>query len=273
MEIPTADELRFKARSLNRALFNPTTLRRRRFDGFIASMQHSGTHWLKYMLGLTLARLYELPPPAYISDNSIVGHPKSPPLYGQIPRIVTTHSIPHYLLRSRTLFRFLHFPRYLILVRDIRDGLVAYYEKHKGEFNVDFSTYLRGDVRGRAYRYDIWLRIRFLNGWGAVVERHPERTAVLKFEDLKADTRGELARVCDYFGIEGVSPDLLDEVVAGASKEEMAKRPDPQWTGAKLKTVRMDARPSEEWYSEEDRRFVAELLRRNLKYTFGYRYW
>ncbi len=272
MVIPTADELRFRARSLNRALFNPPTLRHRRFDGYIASMQQSGTHWLKYMLGLTLAKLYDLPPPAYISDDSIVGHPKSPPLYAQIPQIVTTHSIPHILLRSRTLFRLLHFPRYLILVRDIHDGLAAYYEKWKGEYGVDFSTYLRGDVRGKTYTYDIWERIRFLNVWGPVVARHPERTAVLKFEELKADPRGELARVCDYFDIKGVTPDLLDEVIAGASKEEMAKRPDPKWTGANLRVVRMDSRPAEEWYTEEDRRFVAELCRRNLKYTFGYRY-
>ncbi len=270
MRIRTSDELRFRARSLNRALLNPATLRHRRFDGFIASMQHSGTHWLKYMLGLTLAKLYDLPPPAYISDDSIVGHSKSPPLYTQIPQIVATHSIPHISLRSRTLFRILHFPRYLILVRDIRDGLVAHYEKHKGDFDVEFSTYLRGDVRGKKYRYDIWLRIRFLNGWGPVIERHPERTAVLKYEDLKADTRGELARVCDYFNLKGVSPDLLDEVIATSSKEEMAKRPDPK---VNFRMVRMDSRPSDEWYTEDDRRFVAELCRRNLKYTFGYQYW
>ena len=270
MEIRTSDELRLRARSLNRALFNPTTLRHRRFDGFIASLPHSGSHWLKYMLGLTLAKLHDLPPPPYLADNSIVGHPKSRPFYAQIPQIVTTHSIPHYLLRSRTLFRFLHFPSYLILVRDIRDGLVAYYEKHKDEFNVDFSTYLRGDVRGKKYRNDIWSRIRFLNGWGAVIARHPERTAVLKYEGLLADTRGELARVCDYFDIKGVSPDLLDEVIAAASKEEMAKRPNPK---VNLRVVRMDSRPSEEWYSDEDRRFVSELCRRNLKYTFGYQYW
>ncbi len=272
MVIPTSDELRFRARSLNRGLFNAPTVRLRHYcEGIMVCMHQSGTRWLKYMLGLTLAKLYDLPPPAHLGDKSIVGTPKSP-IYPQIPQFVYTHSIPHYLFRSRTPFRFLHFPKYLILVRDIRDVLVAYYERHKGEHNIDFSTYLRGDVRGKKYYNDIWWCIRFLNGWGPVVERHPERTAVLKFEDLKADPRGELARVCDYFDIKDVSPDLLDEVIAGASKEEMAKRPDPQWTGAKLKVVRMDSRPSEEWYTEEDRRFVAELCRRNLKYTFGYRY-
>ena len=266
----TSDEWRLRARSLNHGLFNPTTLRRRHFDGFIASMQQSGSHWLKYMLGLTLARLYDLPPPSHIQDDSVVGHLKSPPLYPQIPQIVHSHSIPHYLLRSRTLFRLLHFPKHLILVRDIRDGLVAYYEKWNTRFNVDFSTFLRGDARGKKYRYDIWLRIRFLNGWGAVIARHPEHTAVLKYEDLVADTPGQLARVCDHFNIAGVTPELLDEVVALASKEEMAKRPNPK---VKRTVVRIDSRPADEWYSDADRLFVAEVLRRNLKYTFGYKYW
>ena len=270
MIIRPSDELRFRARSLNRGLFNTTTLRRRHFDGFIASMQHSGTHWIKYMLGLTLAKLYDLPPPAHIKDNSIVGHPKDPPIHPQCPRIVESHSIPHYLLRSRSLTRVLRCPRYLVLVRDIRDGLVANYEKRKRDYEIDFSTYLRGDVRGKKFGRDIWLRIRFMNGWGAVVERQPEHAAVLKYEDLMADTRGQLARVCDHFRIEGITSGLLDEVVADSSKPEMAKLENPK---RRRKVVRMDSRPSEEWYSEEDRHFLAELCRRNLRHTFGYRYW
>lgn len=266
----TPDEWRLRARSLNRGLFNPATLRRRHFDGFIACMQHSGTHWVKYMLGLTLAKLHDLPPPAHIEDNSIVGHIKSPPLYPHIPQIVHAHSAPHYLLRSRTLFRLLHFPRHLVLVRDMRDALVAHYEKRKSGYAFDFSTYLRGDVRGKKYKHDIWMRIRFLNAWGAVVERHPERVAVLKYEDLVADTRGQLARVCDHFNIEGVTPGLLDEVIAASSKTEMAKLPSPK---KKSIVVRTNARPSNESYNDADRRFVAEICRRNLKYTFGYKYW
>ena len=270
MMVQTSDEWRLEARSLNRGLFNPTTLRRWQFDGCVASMQQSGSHWLKYMLGLTLARLHDLPPPAHIQDDAIVGHPKSPPIYRHIPQIVHSHSIPHYFLRSRTLSRLLRFPRHVVLVRDIRDGLVAYYEKWSDRFGVDFSTFLRGDVRGAKYRYDIWFRIRFLNGWGAVVERHRGHTVVLRYEDLRADTRSQLARVCDHFGIGGVTPDLLDDVVAAASKEEMAKRPNPN---VSLTVVRMDKRPADDWYSDADRRFIAEVCRRNLKHTFGYKYW
>ncbi len=266
----TTDEWRLRARSLNRGLFNPTTLRRRHFDGFIASMHQSGTHWIKYMLGLTLARLYDLPPPTLLQADSIVGHPKSPPLYPQIPQIVHSHSAPHYLLRSRTLFRLLHFPRYLILVRDIRDALVDHYEKFRSIYNVDFSTYLRGDVHGKRYNDDIWVRIRFLNGWGAVAQRNPEDVAVLKYEDLITDTAGQLARVCDHFNIKGVTSELLGDVAAAATKTEMAKLPNPK---ENLIVVRMDPRPCDEWYSEADRRFVAEVCRRNLKYTFGYQCW
>ena len=154
-------------------------------------------------------------------------------------------------------------------MRDIRDALVSYYEKRKDKFNVDFSTYLRGDIRDKKYGYDIWVRIRFLNGWGPIAARQPERVAVLKYEDLLADTRNQLARVCDHFNIEGVTPALLDEVIVAASKAEMAKRPKPK---AKKIVVRMDARPSKEWYSDEDHHFVADVCRLHLKYTFGYPY-
>ncbi len=50
----------------------------------------------------------------------------------------------------------------------------------------------------------------------------------------------------------------------------MAKLPNPKENRT---VVRMDPRPADEWYSDADRGFVAEVLRRNLKYTFGYKYW
>ena len=266
MLVRRSDELRLRARSLYLGLLKPPVLRRRHFDGVLATMPQSGTTWTMYLLSLTLAKLYDLPLPSYIQDGSILRSP----VHSQIPRIFHTFRVPHYLLRSRTLFRLLHFPKHLILVRDLRDALVSNYEKRKDEYGVDFSSYLRGDARGKLYRHDIWMRIQFLNGWGAVAERHPKHAAVLKYEDLKADTRGRLAWVCDHFNIKGVTPDLIADVAAAASKAEMEKRLKP----GKTKTpVRMDPRPAEEWYTDEDRRFMAELCRRNLKYTFGYRYW
>ncbi len=267
MLIRPSGPLSLAAYNLERGLVSLRPLRHRHFDAVIISMPQSGTHWIRYMLSLILARLYDLPPPSRIKDRSIVGSPK----FRQIPRILQTHRPPHYMFRSCTLSRWLHLPRRLVLVRDIRDSLVSQYEKYESEYNVDFSTFLHGGLRGKKFAYyNVWTRIQFLNGWGAVVARNAEEVAVLKYEDLVADPHGRLARVCDHFNIEGVTPDVLDEVVAAASKAEMAKLPNPK---GKSIVVRTDPRPSDEWYGDADRRFVAEVLRRNLKYTFGYRYW
>ena len=76
---------------------------------------------------------------------------------------------------------------------------------------------------------------------------------------------GRLARACGCSSIKGVSPDPLDEVIAGASPEEMANRPEPQRTGANSKVVGMTPWPSDEGWGGADRRFAAALCRRNLK--------
>ena len=266
MLLGTSDRIRYHARTVERGLLTLRTVGHLWYDGVFVTMQQSGTHWTRYMISLILARLHDLPPPAYIHDRSIFGKP----IYRDIPRIVDTSMYPNYFLRSRALFRLLAVPKHVILVRNLRDALVSHFERRKDDFNVDFSTYLRGDIRRRIWRTDIWTRIRFLNAWGPVVERQPEHVAVLKYEDLKADTRGQLARVCDHFNIAGVTPNLLDEVIAASSKAELAKLPDPR----RIKTpVRLNPRPTDEWYSDDDRRFFAEACRRYLKYTFGYRYW
>ncbi|MEE8226974.1 MAG: sulfotransferase domain-containing protein [Kiloniellales bacterium] len=267
MLLRTSDRIRLNAPGVERGLLSLRTVRHLLwYDGVLVTMRQSGTHWIRYMVGLVLAKLYDLPSPTYIDDRGIFGKP----VYRHIPRIADTSMLPNYFLRSRTLFRLLHVPNHVVLVRDLRDVLVSNYEKRRDEINVDFSTYLRGDVRGDKYRTDIWTRIRFLNAWGPVVERQPEHVAVLKYEDLKADTRGQLARVCDHFNIGGVTPDLLDEVVAAASKAEMAKlqRPENKW-----KAVRVDPRPAAEWYTDVDRRFFTEVCQRYLKHKFGYQYW
>ncbi len=129
MVVRISDELRLRARSLNRGLFIAKALRRRRSDCFIASMRQSGIHLVRYMLGLALAKRYNLPPPSHIKNTSIIGRPKSPAIHTQIPQITSCHDYPHYLLRSRTLLRLLDYPKTLFLVRDIRAALVSHYEK------------------------------------------------------------------------------------------------------------------------------------------------
>ena len=168
--------------------------------------------------------------------------------------------------------RRLALPQSVILVRDIRVVLVSLYEKWHGEDDLDFSTFLRGDLsRRQTYVCDIWELMHFLNYWGPVVERFPERCIAVRYEDLRDDPAGQLDRVCRHLGIDGTSPKLLEEVIAQASKEEMAKRPDPE-ENRHWNVVREDDRPVLDWYEESDRHFLEETLGRHLNYTFGYHY-
>ena len=83
-------------------------------------------------------------------------------------------------------------PKYLVLVRDLRASLASNYVKWRQRYAVDFSTYVRGDVRGRAYNSDLWWTLRFLNAWGDAAARAPHNVMVLRYEDLQAATATEL---------------------------------------------------------------------------------
>lgn len=102
-----------------------------------------------------------------------------------------------------------------------------------------------------------------------MVAGDPAHTAVLHYEDLLAGTAGELAWVCEFFGIDGVTPDLLATVVADATKEKMAERPNP---AIARPAVRLDSRAASAWYDDADQLFIARLCRRHLQFDFGYDY-
>jgi len=265
----TADELRFRLKCVNRGLFNPTVVRRRAFEGHVTSPKQSGTHWVKYLLSLVLAELYDLPEPEHIRSNAIVGHPKAPPRYPGIPRIVTSHNHAHYLMRAPWAFRLLKLPRFVVLVRDVRAILVSNYEKWNGDYRVDFATYLRGDVRGKAFVTDIWEIMRFFNSWGPVAAAHTDAVIIQRYEDILADPEAAFARICRHLGIAGATDAVLARAIARSSREEMAKRPDPSEDHAD-KVVNVAARDPESRFDAEARAFLRETCRRNLHYDFGY---
>ena len=61
-------------------------------------MHQSGTHWLKFMLANALSYQYGSPPPAYNHANDIIGGPRDAIVYPQLPRLISSHSMPHPLL-------------------------------------------------------------------------------------------------------------------------------------------------------------------------------
>ncbi|AKJ64453.1 sulfotransferase domain-containing protein [Kiritimatiella glycovorans] len=256
----------FRMRCLNHRWFNTTMVRRRKFDGHILSMQQSGTHWLRYMLSLCMAEVYEKPAPETIQDMDFIGRPKQPPKYSGLPRIVSSHSLPHGLMFMRPVRDRLEFPRYLILVRDPQHALVSHYEKWKARYGVDFSSFLRGDVRDKLYFNDIWRQLEFLNGWGRVVCDPFFTTMTLKYENMKRDPEAALKAACEYFGIPA-GEEVVSAAVHRSTKSEMAERSRPR---NREQVIRNDRRDPMEWFTEQDRKWWNAVCRELLDWDAGY---
>jgi hypothetical protein len=253
---------------LRRALGNFSLLQHRHCDGHIASMHQSGTHWLKFMLASALARHYGVPGPKYNHANDLIGGPHDLPQYPHLPRLLSAHSIPHPLLALRATHALWGLPRYCVLVRDIRASLVSNYEKWRLRYDCPFGEFLRGDPAGRRYNSDLWWCFRFLSAWDAVRRAAPERVLVLRYEDLSRDASACLSALAGHFELPLTSDDIAAGVAAG-SKDAMAAREDP----ARPKgAVNPGARPVDDYFGPEDRRWFSARCARYLASTWGYDY-
>ena len=219
----------FRWHCLRRDISNFALLKHRHFDGFLITMQHSGTHWLKFMMSTALALELDLPPPRFVhndSSNDFIGHPRHPRLHPSAPRLASTHSVPHALFDSRLVRLGLALPPYVVLVRDLRAALVSNYEKWKERYGVSFKEYLRGDPRGRRYIFDLWGGLHFLNRWARVGRRFPAATLEIRYEDLQAQPAVLLGHIFSHFGL-SIASAHIDAAVAAGTKQNMAAKLDP----------------------------------------------
>ena len=268
MTISSPQVLGFYFHAWRRDLGNFALLSQRHCVGQIASMHQSGTHWLKFMLANALSYQYGTPPPTYNHANDIIGGPRDPIIYAALPRLISSHSLPHPVLRLAAIQKLLGLPQYVVLVRDLRASLASNYVKWRARYGVDFSTYLRGDVAGRRYNSDIWWSLRFMNAWGAAAARAPHRITVLRYEDLQCDPSGELQRVAAHLGLE-LSAAAIAHGLAQADKSTMAQRDDPARPPGAVRVSGDEQLPR---YSASDQTFVSAVCKRCLSHNFGYDY-
>lgn len=260
----------FLYHSLRRDISNFSLLKHRHFDGFMVSMHQSGTHWLKHILASALSHKHGLPAPRYSHANEFIGGIREKREYPELPHIVSTHSIPHILLRGRRIRNKMKFPPYLVLVRDIRASLVSNYEKWKAHYSCGFSEYLRGDVSGHRFDSDIWWCIRFCNAWGVIAEKFPQHTMVLRYEALRTDTLSELVRINRFWSL-GLSEKDLEYGIAESSKEKMAEKKDPA-TPLGLTVVREDSVADDQYFDPANEAFFRQICEQFLRYGFNYDY-
>ncbi len=260
----------FALHSLNRDLTNLALIKHRDWDGYLVTGQHSGTHWIKWMLSWAMAHQYGLEPPKFYNNNSsnaVIGHPKHRLSFEGVPRIASSHSIPAYPVQWDWVRRLAPLPVYAVVVRDIRDVLVSNYEKWKARYAVPFETYVEGDPTSKRYICDVWWYIRFNNRWGEVAARYPDETHILKYEDFRADPATALDTLARRLGL-ALTPEAIAAGVAAGRKDVMLAHSDPNAPG---EAVRPDGKGDTVWTEATTAR-LRQILREHLRHDFGYDY-
>ncbi|HYD17511.1 MAG TPA: sulfotransferase domain-containing protein [Patescibacteria group bacterium] len=264
----TSDNIKFKLHCLNRNLFAMSMLKYRDFQGYLVTGQHSGTHWVKWMLSHALAHRYDVPPPKFFNNASaassdLIGHPKLPRKYPNLPRIASSHSIPPYALGLNILKT----PPYALVVRDVRKVLVSHYEKWKHKYTMPFSEYVAGDPRGDRYYCDVYWYIRFMNRWGDVAQALPQKVMVQRYEDFQSDRVAGLRKISDHFGL-ALPEESLQAGAAAGAKEFMSAHHDP---AVEPRALRPDGQ-GDTAFTAEDTALLLSILDKHLKHDFGYNF-
>ena len=234
----------------------------RHVDGFMISAKNSGTHWLRYMLSHALATQYGVEPPRRSTGphaDLIIGPAKQKPRYPHIPRLALSHTIPSRIFSWRAAQALFGFPPTVVLIRDVRKSLESVYVKwllDKPEARrPDFASYVAGDPWQRHPPASTWWYVQFLNHWGDVATALPERTFILRYEDMAKAPGDAVAAVARHFGIR-LTPEAIAAAEAASTREAMRESADPH--------------DRQQVVSDEDRQILRRILTRHLRYDFGY---
>ena len=232
-------------------------------------MRSAGSHWLQWMLLQAMHETYDLPLPEHVNDQSIIGTVSDFPAHRDGPRLIRTHNempVSFYAITHKMM----RFPKYIILIRDVRHSLVSYYEKAPdSERDASFSEFLRGKDGIFKADHVLFRHIRFLNSWAKVRKITPDRCLVVKYEDLRSGTVNELERVWRFLELKEPAEGLFDRAVAESTKDKMSAK---ETIGQTRPAVRKSSRNPLDWYSEADEAYVRQACQRFLIDSYGYDY-
>jgi len=190
----------------------------------VISFPKSGRTWLQVMLGEYITRRYGLEVKNVMALKEYTKH-----LEG-VPWIRFAHDerpqwkMPGQLKQDKSEYRD---QRVVLLVRDPRDILVSlYFEKTKRvparrndrpEFKGSINEFVYYELGG------IDSIITFFNNW-ANSRDIPRDFKIVKYEDLRRDTRSTLIDMLSYLGLEPVNEHILEKVLELGDINKMRAR-------------------------------------------------
>lgn len=182
-------------------------------DGVIASFGKSGRTWLRVLLWRYFAKKN-----GFASD-SISSFDEFRHKYANVPVLFFTHDnyLKDYLGHDRKAEIYRNLP-VVLLVRDPRDTAVSQFFQWKHRMVARkkvINGYPLGDVSVHDFmageEAGIPKIISFMNDWAEEIGKMP-KLLVVKYEDLRADTKGELRRILAFFGQHPTDAELEDAV-------------------------------------------------------------
>lgn len=252
--------------------------RRHRADVHIISYPKCGRTWLVVLLSKALELHYGI---RLRKPLRLRGYARP---WRNIPYILQHHDGgPEFLLPEELEQDKSHYAgkKVVFMVRDPRDVLVSsYFQKTRRNANYegqmeDYVRERRGSIETLVEFYNIWARNRDV----------PQDFLLLTYEDLHADTAGQLRRVLEFLGITGVSDDTIREAVEYGRFDNMRQLEATNAMGTSALSAR-DAADTEsyktrkgevggyrEYLDGEDLRTVEQTIMERLDPWFdGYRY-
>jgi hypothetical protein len=195
-------------------------------DLLVVSYTKSGRTWLRVLLSNMLARCYGL------DDKELLNGDNLHRMDARAPKVffAADTRLPYPELGPARVTVQPH-QRVLFLVRDPRDVAVSFHFHIKHRANQRELRRKRISPAVREFDLDrfvvdpsfgIMRVIGYLNRWVEQRAALPH-AEVLRYEDLRADTAKELARVATFIGLD-VDPPLINAVVDFADFESLKKK-------------------------------------------------
>jgi hypothetical protein len=254
-------------------------------DILIVSYTKSGRTWLRVLLSKLLSEMHALSDRELIDGDNF--HRQQP----LIPKIFFAPDTRYpYPELGEAQARVAAQQRVVFLVRDPRDVAVSFFFHVQHRASEGELRRKKVPLSARALTIDAFVRheacgvprvLRYLNRWAEERRARPG-SLLVRYEDLRADTRGELGRVASYIGLQP-NPDVLDRVTSFASFDNLQRMErEGFFASDRLGLTRAGENESakvrkgkvggyRDYLSLETIAFVDRLVQADLDPSYGYR--
>lgn len=255
-------------------------------DCVIASFGKSGRTWLRVLLWRYFAQKH-----GFASD-SISGFDEFRHRHADVPALFFTHDnyLKDYLGHDRKVEIYRDVP-VVLLVRDPRDTAVSQFFQWKHRMvprkkvingyplqDTSVEEFIASEAAG------IPKIIQFMNDWAKAAPQIP-KLLVVRYEDLRADTKGQLRRILEFLGQQPADAEIQDSVNfasidnmrrmelenAKKARAQRSMKPGNADDPSSFKVRRGKVGGWTDYVSEEQAAALNMLVREKLDPVYGYK--